>query len=321
MPRIKVCVFDNASGDSTEDVVKELAAQDPRVRYFCQPENIGLLPNFNFALRSVDTPYFSFLCDDDLLLPHFYETALAGFERHPEAMSSSGTILFAALDGRYVMRGPSIADDEAFFQPPESLFAWRLHVRPLVTSNLLRREVIDSVGDLPPGFLSDLAYEMELAARHPIVACNRPCAIVMEHAASSTKSDEQNMESWNEGYRSIEGRLRAVPGVRMEAVDRALATLRGDIADTLYQMGILAVTRGRYDYARRIAAAVRDRWTMAARARRIEVAAGIAQRIPGVQPTLAALRKLRADRRSGLTPAATSAILDYAREPRAEFTL
>ena len=45
-PHLTVTVFDNASGDETEEVVGELARRNPRVRYHCHPETIGASANF-----------------------------------------------------------------------------------------------------------------------------------------------------------------------------------------------------------------------------------------------------------------------------------
>ena len=37
----QVCVYDNASGDETAQVVAEFAARDNRVKYHCHSQNIG----------------------------------------------------------------------------------------------------------------------------------------------------------------------------------------------------------------------------------------------------------------------------------------
>src|SRR5438445_1098082 len=81
---IRIAVFDNASGDETPEVVRRLAADDPRIEYHCHDTNIGLLGNYNFGMRHVTTPYFSFLADDDILFPTFYEEALQELGRAPE---------------------------------------------------------------------------------------------------------------------------------------------------------------------------------------------------------------------------------------------
>jgi glycosyltransferase involved in cell wall biosynthesis len=78
-----VAVFDDASGDETEAVVGEVANRDPRVTYHRHATNLGLAGNFRFALDHVETPYFSILSNDDMLLPHMYEAALGALESHP----------------------------------------------------------------------------------------------------------------------------------------------------------------------------------------------------------------------------------------------
>jgi glycosyltransferase involved in cell wall biosynthesis len=66
-PHFQVCVYDNASWDETADVVAEIAKKDARVKYHCHAENIGAIRNFNYGMVHVNTPFFSFLSDDDIL--------------------------------------------------------------------------------------------------------------------------------------------------------------------------------------------------------------------------------------------------------------
>jgi len=40
-PHFQVCVYDNASGDETETVVREFTAKDSRIQYFRQEKNKG----------------------------------------------------------------------------------------------------------------------------------------------------------------------------------------------------------------------------------------------------------------------------------------
>ena len=66
---LRLCIYDNASGDETSDVVEEFRKRDNRVVYVRRPENIGASANFVDGAGRVETPYFSFLPDDDILLP------------------------------------------------------------------------------------------------------------------------------------------------------------------------------------------------------------------------------------------------------------
>ena len=69
----EVCIYDNASDDQTEEIVQGFAKRDSRVKYHRHPENIGMMPNYQFALDRIEAPYFSLLSDDDYLLPLFFE--------------------------------------------------------------------------------------------------------------------------------------------------------------------------------------------------------------------------------------------------------
>ena len=69
--RLELVISDNASDDGTEEICRELAGSDPRVRYSRQPENIGLIPNFYAVLRAAQGAYFKWIGHDDWLRPSF----------------------------------------------------------------------------------------------------------------------------------------------------------------------------------------------------------------------------------------------------------
>lgn len=83
---LQLSIFDNASGKDTRDVVTKLAESDDRVKYHCHPNNIGARDNFRHAFKSVDTPYFSILSDDDFLARDFYKDAIDVLDNNPETM-------------------------------------------------------------------------------------------------------------------------------------------------------------------------------------------------------------------------------------------
>lgn len=83
---IQLTILDNASRDSTKDVVASLCKVDKRIKYHCNNKNIGALANFRLAFESVDTEYFSILSDDDCLTQDFYKNAIEVLDNHPEIM-------------------------------------------------------------------------------------------------------------------------------------------------------------------------------------------------------------------------------------------
>ncbi len=73
-------VSDNASSDSTREIVEQFAAKDPRVKYYRQPENLGMFGNFGFVLEKADTEYFMWAAHDDKREKNYLEVCIAALE-------------------------------------------------------------------------------------------------------------------------------------------------------------------------------------------------------------------------------------------------
>ena len=66
-PNVEIVISDNCSSDNTMVVCRELSAGNPCIRYYRQPRNIGMMPNFEFVLRQAAGDYFMWMSDDDSL--------------------------------------------------------------------------------------------------------------------------------------------------------------------------------------------------------------------------------------------------------------
>jgi glycosyltransferase involved in cell wall biosynthesis len=62
---VEIVVSDNASTDSTADIVREYQARYPVIRYFCNDENFGVDRNFDLAVQRAAGKYVWFFGDDD----------------------------------------------------------------------------------------------------------------------------------------------------------------------------------------------------------------------------------------------------------------
>ena len=80
---LDVVISDNASDDGTEEICRELARSDTRVRYVRKPENIGVIPNFYAVLHQAHGTYFKWMGDDDWLTPTFVRRCVEVFEDDP----------------------------------------------------------------------------------------------------------------------------------------------------------------------------------------------------------------------------------------------
>lgn len=62
----ELIISDNASTDATEFICRNYAAQDSRIRYVRQEENIGALQNFQFVLKEARGEFFMWAACDDV---------------------------------------------------------------------------------------------------------------------------------------------------------------------------------------------------------------------------------------------------------------
>ncbi len=97
--RLEMIISDNASGDGTEDICRELARSDRRVRYHRQPHNIGLLNNFAEVQRLARGEYFKWIGDDDWLAPAYLSRCLAAFTEDPRLILVTTQQLYINTDG------------------------------------------------------------------------------------------------------------------------------------------------------------------------------------------------------------------------------
>jgi len=164
-----VLVCDNASDDDTEDVVTQLARQDPRVIYHRHAKNLGAQFNFQYGLDAVTTEMFSFLSDDDLLFPDFYRRAVASLEREADAgFYASQAVLYDVSRGAHRLR-PGKHWREGRHEAGESARLMLAHPF-LWTSCVFRTSVRDALGALVPVPMGDVLFTVKAASAFPFVA-------------------------------------------------------------------------------------------------------------------------------------------------------
>ena len=220
-PHVQVCVYDNASNDETASVAAEIAKTDGRLKYQCHPTNIGAFNNFLFGMEHVETPFFSFLSDDDLILPGFYQDAMEKFSLYPDAIFYAGETI--RLDGKGRILATFLASwpREGYFLPRESL-PFMLRVRhPTWTAIVFRREVLTDVGrlDLEVDAPADLDFMFRAAARFPIIISKKPCAVYIHHASGGYESMPMDViwPGWLKMVRNLTGDERIPKDLRAQS--------------------------------------------------------------------------------------------------------
>ena len=95
---LQITVLDDASSDDTEAVVATCG--DPRVRYVRNESHLG---PFNCWLRAIAesaSEYVAVVPDDDILLPGFVSSSIAGLTAAPSAAFSTGAARYIDAAGR-----------------------------------------------------------------------------------------------------------------------------------------------------------------------------------------------------------------------------
>jgi hypothetical protein len=96
---LELIISDNASTDGTEELCRSLAAEDDRIVYVRQPENIGLLNNFVSAMHRARGTYFRWVGDDDWLAPNCLSRCLEEFVADERRILVTMAVDFIADDG------------------------------------------------------------------------------------------------------------------------------------------------------------------------------------------------------------------------------
>ena len=282
-PAVQVCVYDNASGDATAEVVAELAARDPRIKYYCHDHNIGSLANFQFALARVDTPLFSFLSDDDLLLPGFFEEAVSDFGQFPDAMFWAGTTVRMTPEGR-------VYDAHADSWPREGLYAPADGLRELLSGNLLvwtgilfRREVVTNVGllDLEVGGPSDVDYVLRIAAQYPFVVRKWPAAIFMLNPDSF--SETAPFSTFWPGWLKMIENIVALESLFSRHRNETERRLNTNARRMLFRRAASALAHRNYSFAKQASLVLRKHYRKILAGGFLAVLAGACSRIPIAQ--------------------------------------
>ena len=73
----RLIISDDKSTDKTRAIIEEYAAKDSRIEYYFQKKNLGVIKNFEFLLKKVESDYFMFSDQDDIWKENKIELSLA----------------------------------------------------------------------------------------------------------------------------------------------------------------------------------------------------------------------------------------------------
>lgn len=116
----EIVVVDDASTDSSLEVLEGYASRHPSLKIVRNERNLGVVRNLNRLVGMCSSTHGAFLAADDVILPGMFERTMSLFTSHPRAGLCSGLTRSLGIDGqeRGVIVTPVLADEPGYV-PPE----------------------------------------------------------------------------------------------------------------------------------------------------------------------------------------------------------
>lgn len=163
----ELIISDNASTDRTENICREYAAKDPRVRYYRNEKNLGSAKNFNLAFKLSSGEYFKWLAHDDTLEPQFLERCVELLDRDQSILLACSKYYWVnEITGVTQMRDydHNLMHPQAYQRFQRRISHWRLGGFSPIWG-LIRSQVLRETRLIQPFISADECLVLELALR------------------------------------------------------------------------------------------------------------------------------------------------------------
>lgn len=89
---LEIIISDNASTDTTPEIAQRYARLDPRVRYYRNERNVGMVRNFNRVFELSSGEFFMWGGGHDLWSRNFVSGSVEEFQRSPDVVVCQGDV-------------------------------------------------------------------------------------------------------------------------------------------------------------------------------------------------------------------------------------
>jgi glycosyltransferase involved in cell wall biosynthesis len=166
-------IVDDKSTDDTAEIAKAYQAKDPRIKYFLNPDK-GVSSARNFGIQMARGEFIAFLDDDDINLPHRFESQL-------KAMLKSGTrFLVSGFQSRERSTGKILEEQKLELKATCTGFPSRW---------MIKKDLLDITGgfDQKTAPLEDIELSARMAV-HETFALHDDIVSVTFHTENSASS-------------------------------------------------------------------------------------------------------------------------------------
>jgi glycosyltransferase involved in cell wall biosynthesis len=201
----ELIVSDNGSTDKTEQICRQFAAKDQRIRYYREEMNRGAAWNHNRLVELARGEYFKWQCCDDFSAPHMIARCVSELDRDPDLVLCYGR--FVRIDKNGAILGTKDSTVKGMASLSE-----RFH------SLILRRDACEEIYGVQrtavarqtrligPYTNSDDTFLAEMILRGKFGRVPEPLIYYRLHAGQSTKVYKdrvQRMKWFNPAHRGL----------------------------------------------------------------------------------------------------------------------
>ena len=203
----ELVISDNGSTDRTEEICRDLAARDPRIRYHRSSVNRGAAWNYNNVFRLSRGEYFKWTAHDDLYRPSFLSRCVRLLDERPDVALCYTTAIDIDEHGQVLTEFPPhpYADQEAV---PDRVASLLRNPSPCFeTFGVMRRSLLARTRLIGPYTSSDRTLLLEMAMQGKFHEIPEPLLLHRQHPGRSMRKyrDPRERNAWFDPSRA--GRL------------------------------------------------------------------------------------------------------------------
>ena len=186
----ELVISDNASTDRTEQICRDFAARDSRIRYFRNNENMGASWNFNRVFELARGVYFKWAAHDDRCEPEYLERCVKVLDENAEVVLAYPRALSIDMQGNLCPSGEHDLHEDA--PDPWERFRFLIWVEHGCTLifGLIRADVLRKTPLMGSYIGSDRILIAELSLHGPFRRIPEMLFIHRDHAARSVRAYE-----------------------------------------------------------------------------------------------------------------------------------
>jgi glycosyltransferase involved in cell wall biosynthesis len=215
---IEIVLTDDGSTDGSQDIIREYAAADPRLKVNMFPSNLGIKRAFeDICERGAGKYIFATACDDFVVNKDFFGSAIRALEEDPRPAGFYGITGIYLAEKEKLVNACGTAEVEGYNTPLQCCQGF-LKCRSVVTSPscIWRRDLFNRHGAANMGeLITHLGPQMDFYLNHALAFTHgmhyQKTAFACQRIYEAKTNYSANLNLWDMARRfaELERRLRA----------------------------------------------------------------------------------------------------------------